>query len=192
MGRLLRAPRIRDNSLVDSFDKQPYLIGELLELRPMRPEDWEPLFAVASDPMIWEVHPARDRHKEERFRDYFQEALESGGALVAIDRDTRQVIGASRYFWQGSDPRELEIGWTFLACAYWGGLYNKEMKRLMVDHAFQFVDHVIFLVDLANVRSQRAMLKVGGVLTERRVERSLGGKSSEYVVFEIRRPEATA
>jgi RimJ/RimL family protein N-acetyltransferase len=172
---------------MDRFDLQPHLLGEFLELRPMRPEDWEPLFAVAADPLIWEVHPVRERYREERFRDYFQEGLESGGALVAIDRKTQQIIGASRYFWYGSDQSELEIGWTFLARAYWGGVYNGEMKRLMLDYAFQFVDRVIFLVGPANVRSQRAMVKIGGILTERRVQRSLHGNTSEFVIFEIRR-----
>jgi N-acetyltransferase len=176
---------------MDRFDLQPHLIGQLLELRPMHPEHWEPLFAVAADPLIWEVHPARERYKEDHFRDYFQEGLASGGALVAIDRKTGHVIGASRYFWYGSDRSELEIGWTFLSRAYWGGVYNGEMKRLMLDYAFQFVDRVIFLVGVANVRSQRAMVKIGGILTERRVERSLHGNSSEFLIFEIRRPHAT-
>lgn len=170
------------------FDLQPQLAGELLEMRPLRPEDWEELFAVAADPLIWELHPVRDRYKEERFRDYFREALESGGALVAIDRNTRQIIGASRYFRYGADQSELEIGWTFLARSYWGGVYNSEMKRLMLEYAFQFVDHVIFLVGATNLRSQRAMTKIGGILTERRVQRSLNGNTSEHVIFEIRRP----
>lgn len=178
------------NGPMDSFNLQPHLIGELLELRPLRPEDWEPLFAVAADPLIWEVHPARERYKEEHFRDYFREALESGGALVAIDQKTQQIIGASRYFWYGSDRNELEIGWTFLSRAYWGGVYNREMKRLMLDYALQFVDRVIFLVGVANVRSQRAMAKIGGILTDRRVQRSLHGNSSDFVIFEIRRPDA--
>ena len=177
---------------MDRFDLQPHLIGGLLELRPMGPEDWEPLFAVAADPLIWEVHPARERYKEEHFRDYFQEGLESGGALVAVDRKTQRIIGASRYFWYGSDQSELEIGWTFLSRSYWGGVYNGEMKHLMLDYAFQFVDRVIFLVGVANVRSQRAMVKIGGILTERRVQRSLHGNSSEFVIFEIRKLDGTA
>ena len=174
---------------MDSFNLQPHLIGELVEMRPLRPEDWEQLFAVAADPLIWEVHPARERYKEEHFRDYFREALESGGAIVAIDRKTHAVIGASRYFWYGPDQSELEIGWTFLSRAYWGGVYNREMKRLMLEYAFHFVDRVIFLVGTANFRSQRAMTKIGGVLTERRVQRTLHGNSSEFVIFEIRRQE---
>ncbi|HEV8412711.1 MAG TPA: GNAT family N-acetyltransferase [Bryobacteraceae bacterium] len=172
------------------FDLQPHLVGELVELRALRPEDWDELFAVASDPLIWEVHPARDRYEEERFREYFQEALQSGGALVALDRRTGRIIGASRYFWYGSDQRELEVGWTFLARSHWGGVYNAAMKRLMLDYAFKFVDRVIFLVGIDNIRSQKAMKKIGGILTERRVQRTLHGKSSEFVIFEIRNPNA--
>jgi RimJ/RimL family protein N-acetyltransferase len=172
------------------FDLQPHLVGELLELRPMRPEDWGELYEVASDPLIWEVHPAHDRYEEERFREYFQEGLQSGGGLVAADRKTARIIGASRYYW--FEPEELEIGWTFLARSYWGGVYNGEVKRLMVDYALQFVDHVVFLVGVDNIRSRRAMEKVGGTLTERRVLRELHGTTTEYVVFEIRKPRAVA
>jgi RimJ/RimL family protein N-acetyltransferase len=175
---------------MSQFDLQPHLVGELMELRPMRPEDWEDLYAVAADPLIWEVHPARDRYKEDRFREYFHEGLQSGGALVAVDRKTGKIIGASRYYWYGSGQSELEIGWTFLARSYWGGVYNAEMKRLMLDYAFQFVDRVIFLVGIDNIRSQKAMKKIGGVLTERRAQRSLHGATSEFVIFEMRKPDA--
>jgi N-acetyltransferase len=180
--------RIIQNTTMIQIDLQPRLLGELVELRPMRPGDWEELYAVASDPLIWEVHPARDRYKEERFREYFQEGLQSGGALVAVDRKTAKIIGASRYYWHGTDQSELEIGWTFLARSHWGGVYNGEMKRLMLDYAFQFVGRVIFLVGIDNIRSQKAMKKIGGVLTERRVQRTLHGLTSESVIFEIRKP----
>ena len=173
------------------FDLQPHLVGNLIELRPMRPDDWHALYAVAADPLIWEVHPAHDRYKEDRFREYFQEGLESGGALVAVERDTGKIIGASRYFWHGPDQNELEIGWTFLARSYWGGAYNGEMKRLMLDYAFRFVDRVIFLVGIDNIRSQKAMRNVGARLTERRVQRTLQGTSSEFVIFEIQKPTDT-
>jgi N-acetyltransferase len=168
------------------FDRQPHLAGERLELRPLRPDDWDALFAVASDPLIWEVHPERDRYTEPVFRRFFRTALESGGAQVAIDRATGQIIGSSRYHWHGPDEDELEIGWSFLARAYWGGAYNREMKRLMLGYAFQFVDRVIFVVGLDNIRSRKAMLKIGGVLTGRRETLELpDGGSSESVLFEI-------
>ena len=107
--------------------------------------------------------------------------------MVAVDLKTGKIIGASRYFWFGRDQTELEIGWTFLARSYWGGLYNGEMKRLMLDYAFQFVDHVIFLVGAGNIRSRKAMEKIGAVLTDRRVQRTLHGETTDYVIFEIRK-----
>jgi RimJ/RimL family protein N-acetyltransferase len=170
------------------FDLQPHLIGELVEVRPLRPADWDALFAVASDPLIWEQHPASDRYKEEVFREFFRDALQSGGAFVAIDRDTQAVIGSSRY--SGFDPvkREIEIGWTFLARSHWGGKYNAEMKQLMLDHAFKFVDSVIFMIGSTNNRSRKAIERIGGVLTERREQRNLKGKIVEHVIYQIRKP----
>jgi N-acetyltransferase len=172
----------------ERFNLQPHLVGELLELRPLLADDWEGLFAAATDPMIWELHPAHDRYKEEVFREYFQEALASGGALVALDRKTQKIIGSSRYFWYGPEPSELEIGWTFLARAYWGGNYNGEMKRLMLDYAFTFVDHVIFRVGTTNLRSRKAIEKIGGVLTDRRERITLNGNIVEHVVYQINKP----
>ena len=146
-----------------TFDLQPVLKGELLELRPLRAEDSIDLYAVASDPLIWEQHPASDRYKEEVFREFFREALESGGALVAVDSKDGRVIGSSRFHGYDEEKSEVEIGWTFLARSYWGGLYNGEMKRLMLAHAFRFVESVVFLIGPQNYRSQRAVEKIGGV-----------------------------
>src|SRR5437016_2668159 len=111
-----------------SFALQPNLRGELIALRPLAPEDWAQLFAVASDPLIWEQHPARDRYKEDVFRVFFQEALECGGAFVIVDKETGEIIGSSRYHDYDEDKSEIEIGWTFLARKYWGGPYNAELK----------------------------------------------------------------
>jgi RimJ/RimL family protein N-acetyltransferase len=146
-----------------SFDFQPHLKGELIELRPLRHEDWDDLFAVASDPLIWEQHPESDRYKEHVFKIFFEGALESGGAFVVIDNKTQQVIGSTRF--HGFDPEksEIEIGWTFLARKYWGGRYNAEMKQLMLDHAFKFVENVVFFVGENNIRSRKATEKIGGI-----------------------------
>jgi RimJ/RimL family protein N-acetyltransferase len=172
---------------VSGFELQPHLVGHLLELRPLRPEDWESLFAVASDPMIWEQHPAYDRYQEAVFQEFFQGALDSGGAFVAIDRTTQKIVGSSRYFGFDPEKREVEIGWTFLARSHWGGKYNGEMKRLMLDHAFQFVDRVLFVVGPANLRSQKAVEKIGAVRVGRR-ETKLHGKVLEQVVYQIVKP----
>jgi len=145
------------------FDLQPHLKGELIELRPLKAADWNELFAVASDSLIWEQHPERDRYREDVFRIFFKEALESGGAFVIIDPKIQQIIGSTRFYGYDPEKSEIEIGWTFLARKYWGGRYNAEMKQLLLNHAFKFVESVVFLVGENNVRSQKAMEKVGAV-----------------------------
>jgi RimJ/RimL family protein N-acetyltransferase len=145
------------------FDLQPVLKGELLELRPLRPEDFSDLNAVASDPLIWEQHPNSDRYKEDVFKEFFREAMASGGAFAVIDLKDGQIIGSSRFHGYDEEESEIEIGWSFLARSCWGGVYNREMKRLMVRHALQFVDSIVFLVGLNNLRSQKAMEKIGGI-----------------------------
>ena len=167
-----------------SFELQPTLKGELLELRPLHADDFQALYAVASDPLIWEQHPMSDRYKEEVFRDFFREAMESGGALIAIDAKSGRVIGSSRFHGYDQARSEIEIGWTFLARAYWGGTYNREMKRLMLEHAFRFVKSVVFLVGPRNYRSQKAMEKIGGVRTGMRTDAS----GRESVVYQITAP----
>jgi len=146
-----------------AFDLQPILKGELIELRPLKPDDWDELFAVASDSLIWEQHPEPHRYTEDVFRVFFQGALESGGAFVIIDRQTQHIIGSTRFYGYDRENSEIEIGWTFLARKYWGGRYNAEMKRLLLNHAFKFVESVVFFVGENNVRSQKAMEKVGAI-----------------------------
>lgn len=145
------------------IELQPVLRGKHLELRPLRVEDFSGLYAVAADPLIWEQHPSQDRYKVEVFTAFFQSALASGGAFLAIDLKDGKVIGSSRFHGYNEDKTEIEIGWTFLARSHWGGIYNGEMKQLMLQHAFKFVDNVIFLVGLQNVRSQKALEKIGAV-----------------------------
>ena len=159
-----------------SFDLQPTLNGELLRLRPLRPEDFHDLYAVASDPLIWEQHPVKNRYKEEVFQAFFHEAVECGGTLTAIDSKAGHVLGSSRFHGYDHEKSEIEIGWTFLARSHWGGVYNKEMKQLMLRHAFRFVNSVIFLVGPQNVRSQKAVEKIGGVRVGSRSD--AGGRNS--------------
>jgi RimJ/RimL family protein N-acetyltransferase len=145
------------------FELQPILKSEILELRPLRADDFDRLYAVASDPLIWEQHPNSDRYQLDVFRKFFDEALESGGALIALDRKDNRVVGSYRFHCYDLVRSEIEIGWTFLARSHWGGVYNGEMKRLMLSHAFKFVDNVLFFVGSTNLRSQRAVEKIGGV-----------------------------
>ena len=168
-----------------SFDLQPYLKGELIELRPLTPEDWDELFVVASDPLIWEQHPESDRYKEDVFRVFFSEALDSRGAFVVIDRKTQQIIGSTRFYGYDPEKSEIEIGWTFLARKYWGGRYNAEMKQLLLNHAFKFVKSVVFFVGEKNFRSQKAMEKIGAIrigLVERQYGNHPPARNLKYAI----------
>src|SRR5438270_12851379 len=165
-----------------SFHLQPTLQGELLELRPLRPEDFHDLFSVASDPLIWEQHPMKDRYKEDVFKVFFREALECGGAFVVIDLKDGRIVGSSRFHGYDPDKSEIEIGWTFLARSYWGGAFNREMKRLMLAHAFQFVGRVIFVVGPGNIRSQKALETIGAVRARARLDR----RGGDRLVYRIR------
>ena len=153
----------RSEAAAVDFEYQPVLKSELVELRPLRAEDYGALYEVASDPAIWEQHPVPDRHAEVPFRKFFAEALACRGTLVMVDAASRRVIGSSRFHGYDAERSEVEIGWTFLARSHWGGDYNGEVKRLMFVHAFRFVQTVVLLIGPENLRSQRAAEKVGGV-----------------------------
>jgi N-acetyltransferase len=166
------------------FDLQPVLKGELVELRPLRPEDYDALFAVNSDPLIWELHPNRERYKEDIFRGFFRESLELGGSLVVFDLNDGRIVGSSRFHGYDEEKSEVEIGWTFLARSHWGGVYNGEMKTLMLRHAFRFVNSVIFVIGPQNFRSQKAVEKIGAVRTGSRP----GPDGRERFVYQINSP----
>jgi RimJ/RimL family protein N-acetyltransferase len=168
-----------------SVDWQPTLRGELVELRPLRPADFDALLAVASDPLIWAQHPAGDRYKPEVFREFFQHAMASGGAFAVFDVATGRMIGSSRYLGYRRDRGEVEIGFTFLARSHWGGRYNGEMKRLMLEHAFRFVDTVVFLIGPTNIRSQKAVERIGAVHAGRRTN-DVGRMSEVYEMTKAR------
>jgi len=146
------------------IDLQPTLTGTLLELRPLHTDEFEELYAAAADPLIWELHPEKERYQRPVFEKYFKEAIESRGALVAIDRETKKIIGCSRFHSLDTTKSEITIGYTFLARSHWGGRYNGEMKKLMIDHAFKFVSAIHFLIGETNLRSRRAIEKIGARL----------------------------
>ncbi len=168
-----------------SFDLQPILTGTLVHLRPLREEDWNDLFRVASDKLIWEQHPEPDRYSEKVFRRFFREAIESRGALIALKSRSGRVIGSSRFHGYDAEKSQVEIGWTFLARDCWGGAYNREMKELMLEHAFKFVRRVNFVVGTENFRSQHALEKIGARL----IGNILDEAGQERLLFQIQRAE---
>lgn len=170
-----------------AFELQPTLTGELLELRPLRRDDFDAAFKAASDPLIWEQHPESDRWTREVFQRFFDGALDSRGAFAIIDRKTGRIIGSSRYCALKPQESEVEIGWTFLERAYWGGRYNGELKRLMVEHAFNFVQRVVFVVGRDNRRSQKALQKIGARFVREEDGTFPDGRPRSNVIFALER-----
>jgi RimJ/RimL family protein N-acetyltransferase len=168
-----------------NFDLQPHLTGKLVELRPLLLEDFAALRAAASDPLIWEQHPESDRWKPDVFQRYFDGAIESKGAFAIVDRRSGRIIGSTRYCNLDPAASEVEIGWTFLERAYWGGDYNGEVKSMMLAHAFRFVDRVVFVVGAHNQRSRRALEKIGARLERTTEATAPDGTVERKCVFVI-------
>jgi RimJ/RimL family protein N-acetyltransferase len=163
----LKQAACRAISRVMTTPWQPALESPRLKMRPLLEADFEPLFAAASDPLIWEQHPDRERHTRARFEIYFRTGLESGGALAILDpRQGDRIIGSSRFSGHNPQASAIEIGWTFIERSYWATGLNRELKTLMLDHAFKHVETVYFIVGANNHRSRRAMTKLGGELVE--------------------------
>jgi len=144
------------------FDKQPkHLKNNLIELVPLAITHFEMLFEVACDPLIWEQHPNPNRFKKEVFKTFFEGAMQSEGAFLIMDVDTKQVVGSSRFYDFDEKNNSVLIGYTFNARKYWGKGYNKSLKSLMLNHAFETVDKVYFHIGSQNYRSQMAIEKIG-------------------------------
>lgn len=163
------------------MELQPVLDGPRLKLRPLKARDFEKLYEAASDPLIWEQHPSSDRWRRPVFEEFFERALESKGALAVERKSDGALIGTSRYY-DLDGKRSVVIGFTFLTREHWGGDWNRELKFLMLDHAFIYVSRVLFHVGEMNLRSRKAMEKIGAKLIGR-----LEGAPKPTVVYEIRR-----
>lgn len=152
------------NSL--TFHLQPiHLEDDLVRLIPLKESDFERLYMVASDPLIWEQHPTSDRYKRDVFRLFFDGAVKSGSSFLVFDQKTQALIGSTRFYDYAPEKSSIAVGYSFLARNYWGGLYNKAVKKLLIDYAMQFVDVVVFHIGATNLRSQKAVLKIGATKT---------------------------
>lgn len=164
---------------------QPTLENDLLLLRPAQEDDFESLFAVANDPLLWEQHPAKERATRDGFTAFFNDAIATKAAFVAIDKKTGQIIGTSRYNPVPETENAIEIGWTFIGRTYWGGTYNQSMKKLMMDYAFQYVPHILFFINKHNLRSRRAVEKIGGVHITELEGKAIDPRSESGVVYKV-------
>ncbi|WP_462222050.1 GNAT family N-acetyltransferase [Ferruginibacter sp.] len=144
---------------------QPLLKNELVTAIPLTPSDFEILYSPASDPLIWQQHPNKNRYQLPEFENYFKGAIDSGGAFLVSDTQTNEVIGSSRYSDYDAEKNIVSIGYTFFVCSHWGKGYNYALKKLMLDHIFQFVDTVTFYIGAVNKRSQISLERLGAIKT---------------------------
>jgi len=168
-----------------NFDLQPTLENDLLILRPLKTVDFEELYKVASDPLIWQQHPEKNRFQREVFEIFFKEAIDSGGAFAVINKKTGTIIGSTRFTRPRGNQNAIEIGWTFLARSFWGGQYNKSMKLLLIDYAFNFVENILLFVDENNIRSQLAVEKLGGERIIELENQVVDPKKKTNVIYKI-------
>ena len=168
-----------------NFNLQPILENDLLILRPLEEKDFEILYQVASDPLIWEQHPAKSRSQREGFETFFKEAIDSKGAFVVINKMTNEIIGSTRFCIINETQNAIEIGWTFLARKYWGGDYNKVLKTLMMEYAFNFVENIVFYINENNLRSQKAIEKMGGKRIVQLENQFLDPRVNSTVIYKI-------
>lgn len=144
-----------------TFDIQPVLENDKAILYPLQEEDFEALYAVASDPKIWEQHPNKDRWKRDVFRTWFDGALQSRGAFKIIDKASNTLAGSTRIYDYHEQDNSILIGYTFYATRFWGKGLNLSVKALLLDYLFRFVAHVDFHIGAVNIRSQVAIGRLG-------------------------------
>jgi RimJ/RimL family protein N-acetyltransferase len=142
---------------------QPFLENDTIQLIPLQASDFEALYQVAADPLIWEQHPNKNRYQKAVFQNFFDGALLSKGAFIIKDKETNAIIGSTRFYDWNPEEKSVLIGYTFYGRNYWGSKYNPMIKKMMLDYAFQFVDHVYFHVGAENIRSQIAMERLGAI-----------------------------
>lgn len=145
-----------------TFNLQPqHLQNEIIQLVPLQPNDFEALYKVASDPLVWEQHPNKLRYQRAVFQNFFEGAILSKGAFLVRDAQTNEVVGSSRFYDFDQNDKSVLIGYTFIGRKFWGKEYNKALKKIMLDYAFEHVDKVYFHIGAQNFRSQKAIEKIG-------------------------------
>ena len=146
----------------DEFARPIHTQQFVLEL--ITESDFESLYAVASDPLIWEQHPESNRWQKDIFSVFFANGLANDlGCFVIRERPTKEVIGSTRFYGYDETNRCVRIGFTFLARKHWGTSSNREIKDAMLKRAFQVCDSVRFDIGPDNMRSITAVKKLGGV-----------------------------
>ncbi|WP_310557191.1 GNAT family N-acetyltransferase [Flavobacterium sp.] len=170
-----------------NFNLQPTLQNEIVKIRPLQLADFESLYAVASDPEIWEQHPNKERYKKDVFEIFFKGAIESKGAFIIYDATSNKIIGSTRFYDFNAENSEVLIGYTFLAKAYWGSVFNQATKKLLMEYAFQYVDAILFHIGANNIRSQKAIAKLGAIKIDEILVAYYGEPEKLNFIYQIKK-----
>jgi RimJ/RimL family protein N-acetyltransferase len=151
-------------TVLDVFDQPPTLDGELVRMEPLAERHREPLRSALSDAAVWRWVKIDAASEPALFNGWFDQALanvagRSEFAFATVRREDGAAIGSSRYLSFRPDDLGLEIGWTVVSRAAWGGGANSEAKLLMLEHAFERLGcaRVEFKTDALNVRARAAL-----------------------------------
>ena len=174
---LLFTPRVRSVSANKKDDLSvnidiEKLKGRHVYLQKLVPAYKELIRPLAKDERIWEFTRrfTIDDTYDQQFDAYFDNAIDPNGrgiqqTFVIHETASDQIIGMSRFYEYEKAEKRLAIGFTWYIPSVWGRVYNKECKLLMLQYAFEEIGvlRVEFTVVGQNIRSQKAVEKIGGI-----------------------------
>ena len=166
------------------------LQGHHVDLQPLDLDDLPALYEVAADKALWK-HIPTDCSRPDRFMESYTKSIQDRDAgiqypFLILGRDARQIIGSTRLFDLHPQDRKLEIGWTWIAQAYWGTDVNLECKSLLLTFCFETLGarRVQLKTDELNIRSRKAIEKIGarfeGILRKDRIKEDGLSRNAAY------------
>jgi RimJ/RimL family protein N-acetyltransferase len=131
----------------------------------------EVLRPLAKDDRLWEFTKTLllNETYDQQFDTYFNEALSLAAkgdqAFVIVTTSDDRVIGMTRAYDLDRRVKKITIGHTWYIPSVWGLAHNKECKLLLLSYMFETLglERVDFKVAGQNIRSQKAVEKIGGV-----------------------------
>lgn len=175
------------------FTQPPTLANERVLLKPLSEEDYEGLYAIGLEPLLWAVS-INSIVSQEDLQRYLKTAIEQRQHRQAlpftiIDKTNNQIAGCTRYGNISFEHKRLEIGWTWLGIKFQKTGLNRACKYELLQYAFEtlHMQRVELKTDALNMKSREAMRKMGateeGILRRHMITES--GRSRDSVYFSI-------
>ena len=163
------------------------LKNEFVTLVPLQRKHFNNLFAVASDPLIWEQHPNPNRFQLTDFTNFFEGAIDSDHAFLITENDSNEIMGCTRFYDFDAVSNSVFIGYTFIARKFWGRGFNLQIKKVMMDYAFKKVDKILFHIGSLNIRSQKSIVTIQAVKIGEELVEYFGEPPKLNFVYEIKK-----